>query len=817
MRIRNILFAAFATAVIACDPTIPVSNVVVVPSEVTIKVGEERTLTAIVSPDNASEKTLIWSSSNMSVVAVQEGTIRGLEAGTATVSATAVDGGKTASCSVTVIKDGDPVGPDVPTTVDVTSVEISPTSLNLAVGKTSSLSANVLPSNATDKSVKWESQDGKVATVSSSGVVTAVAVGTTTIRAIASNGVSGSCPVEVFTDYVPVSKLTLSMHDVVLEKGETYSLDVTVEPSNATNPALEWSSSNSCVTVSSSGLLTAVSGGEANITVSAEGGKVTDVCHITVKVPVKGVSLNMPYNIIYDNETCTLVATIDPEDATDKSVNWSSSQSIVKLEPDGLVCKVIPTGTGTTLITVKTVDGGKTATCELEIEAQYIKATSVEVTPSSLNLKVGETATLTGKVLPENATAKDIQWSSKDSKIATVNSSGLVTAVATGSTKIEALSPDGVAGYCDVTVTTNTVAVTKVTLSQHNLTLKKDQTASLTATVEPSNATDKSLKWSSSNTSVATVDGNGKITAMSVGTAIIKVESATNSSIYDTCNVTVEASTVTVTSVNLSDSYLELEEGDSYTLSASVNPSNATNKSISWSSNNSSVASVDSNGKVTAKAKGNATITAKSADGPYATCTVVVKAKSISVSLSSYNLTVQGGKSVELKATVTPDIDNIGLVWKTTNSSIIKINEVQTSTTTYGSIASINVFGSGIGSADITVAAADNPSVILATCHVTVTSPSNVYNIYFKSYQNKTINLKVNQSVTLEVIYEPSDAAVVSLHWTVSPGGYMSGTKLSETSIKFTATKATNGDTITVKVKEDHCSAEAICYVKITE
>ena len=106
MRIRNILFAALAASVIACDPTIPVSSVTVVPSDVTVNVGEERQLSVIVSPSGATEKSVIWESSNTNVATVKDGTLKGVAAGSATVTATSVDGGITGSCSVTVVANG---------------------------------------------------------------------------------------------------------------------------------------------------------------------------------------------------------------------------------------------------------------------------------------------------------------------------------------------------------------------------------------------------------------------------------------------------------------------------------------------------------------------------------------------------------------------------------------------------------------------------------------------------------------------------------------------------------------------------------------
>ena len=611
-------------------------------------------------------------------------------------------------------------------------MEVTPSSLNLTVGDTYTLAANVKPDNATDKTVTWESLNSSVAKVDNKGVVTAVAAGSTTIKAKSADGVSGTCPVEVTAAYVPVTSLTLDMHDVALKKGETYTLHATVTPADATTPTLTWKSSSSCVTVNN-GILTAVAGGEADITVSAEGGKVSDVCHVKVTVPVTGVSLSYAYTVIYTNETATPTATIEPADASNKNVSWSVSPSIVTLYPDGLSCKVVPNGTaGTVTVTVKTEDGGKTASCTIEIEQEYVKATSVTVTPSTLSLKV-------------------------------------------------------------------------------------DDTYNLSATVSPSNATSKTIQWKSLNTGVAKVDSNGKVTAVAPGTATIRAEHPDG--VSGTCTVTVSSKTVPVTSITLSKSTLELKKGEYYTLTAVVYPSNATNKSVNWSSDNSSVATVNSSGTVTAVAPGTANITAKSPDGPSASCKVTVTSNGISsVKLSATSLTVIGGTSKGITATISPsDAENTTLIWKTTNSTYVKLNEVETSVTTNGSPASITVFGSRVGEADVTVAAADNPSKILATCHVTVPS-TYVQTLYFKDVQGKTINLKVGQSQTLKVIYGPENADPVHLSWSVTGSTYLSRTSYNGfDEATFKAVKANGSKEVKVTVKDDHCSETAVCYFKITE
>ena len=178
------------------------------------------------------------------------------------------------------------------------------------------------------------------------------------------------------------------------------------------------------------------------------------------------------------------------------------------------------------------------------------------------------------------------------------------------------------------TVQSPDIKVTSITLNKSSLSLQTGQIETLTATVKPDNATDKTVSWTSSSTSVATVDNNGKVTAKAKGSATITCRANDGSGVQATCAVTVTDPNVPVTSITLNKSSLSLQAGQSETLTATVLPSNATNKTVTWTSSNTSIATVDANGKVTAVAAGSATITCKANDGSgkQATCAVTVSA-----------------------------------------------------------------------------------------------------------------------------------------------------------------------------------------------
>lgn len=359
-------------------------------------------------------------------------------------------------------------------------------------------------------------------------------------------------------------------------------------------------------------------------------------------IEVTGVSLNNSTLSLTVGSSETLTATVSPDNATNKTVSWSTSDSGVASVSDGLVTAV---GVGNATITVTTEDGGKTATCAVTVNP--VEVTSVTLDQNTLSLTKGGTATLVATVNPATATNKTVTWSSNDANVATVDVNGKVTAVGGGSATITATA-GGKSATCGVTVT---VPVTGVSLNKTTLTLALNATETLTATVSPSNATNKNVTWSSNNTSVATVSSSGKVTAVASGAATITVKTKDGNKTA-TCVVTV---TVPVTGVTLNKSSLSLKRGSSETLTATINPSNATTSDVTWSSSNSSIASV-SNGTVTAKAIGNATITVTTVDGnKTATCAVSVTAPDlISFTLNPSSLTMFDGDVVTVTAVPNP-------------------------------------------------------------------------------------------------------------------------------------------------------------------
>jgi len=561
-------------------------------------------LSARVEPDDATNQNVTWSSSDPSVAMVAGGLVMGVASGTAIITVTTEDGGKTAACAVTV------------SDIAVSGVSLNKTSAGLLVGGTETFYATIAPSNATNKNLTWSSGNPAVATVSTSGLVTAVAEGTAAITVTTEDsGKTATCTVTVSN--VAVSGVTLNKTSASLFVGGTETLTAAIAPDDAANKSVTWSSGNTDVaTVSTSGLVTGVSAGTVNITVTtADGGKIAS-CAVTVSnVAVSGVTLNKTSTSLLVGGTETLTATIAPANATNKNVSWNSSNNSIATVYNGVVTGL---GAGTATITV-TAEGGKTATCTVTVS--NVAVTGVTLNKSSTSLFVGSTETLTATVTPADAANKNVSWSSGNNSIATV-SNGVVTAVAAGTTVITATTVDGnKTASCIVTV--NPVAVSGVTLNKSSTGIIVGNTETLTATIAPSNATNQNVTWNSGNSAVATVSG-GVVTPVAVGSTVITATTVDGGKTA-TCNVTVYTNTVAVSGVTLNKSSTSLFVGGTETLTAAIAPSNATNQNVTWSSDNTFVATVTAGGAVTAVAAGTAVITVTTADqGKTAACTVIV-------------------------------------------------------------------------------------------------------------------------------------------------------------------------------------------------
>ena len=338
---------------------VPVSSITILET-LTLLVGKSETLTATIQPGNATYKNVTWTSSDESIATVDaSGKVTSITPGTAMITAYSADGSVTATC---VVSSNYQLAE---------SVTLDKTELEMYVGdEPVSLKATILPETTKDKSVTWTSSNTSVAAVDEEGMVTAVANGTTTITATAKDGSgkSAACAVMVKTH---VESVSLDKTEITLYNGKSTSLTATILPSTASNTSLTWASSDDNVaTVSGSGTSATVNGisiGSATITATSVDGDFAASCVVTVKQYVQSISLDKSSIEMYvGNEPVSLNATIMPENASDKSVKWTSSKSSVATVDENGNVTAVAGGNATITATAKD-GGGAKATCSVVV------------------------------------------------------------------------------------------------------------------------------------------------------------------------------------------------------------------------------------------------------------------------------------------------------------------------------------------------------------------------------------------------------------------------------------------------------------------
>lgn len=679
------------------------------------------------SVSSTGNKKFVFESSNPSVATVdrETGKVEALSTGTVTISA--IDASNnTVYDSVEVVVEGSKTTQTTKTTNKEQSVTVSfnKNVVTLDVGKTETINATVLPKTTADKTLIWTSDNESVATVSN-GTITAVGGGTANITATTVTGNTATCKVTVIEKIVNVSSIKINADKKAVYTGSTLGLSITVNPSDAKDKTITWSSSdNNIATVSSDGIVTGVNPGSVTITARSNNGKesVIKISVLDSGDEISSIRINTNGTSLKIGDSLTLIATISPSYAQDKSVTWSSSDSsVVSVNSSGVITA---NKIGTAIITA-TSSNGKTATSKINVVSKSVEVTSIQLNKSKVEAKVGDKVELYGIITPTNASNQKLTWTSSDNSIATV-SYGTVTTKKAGTVTITATSSNGKSASSTIVISEREATVTKISLSKTFTTLYIGQEEKITATLTPSNVTDKTVTWTSANPQIATVSSDGTIKGVSVGTVEILAKSSNGKEA--SMKVRVESG---VTSISLNKSNISLEVGKAEQLVATILPSNAPDKSVTWYSSDNNIATVE-NGVVTGKKAGTVTITAKSSNGKVAICIVYVNSIVVPVTdikINTENVTINVGGTVTLTTTITPsNATDKTVTWSSSDSNIATVSNKG------------EVTGKKAGTVTITAKSSNGKT---ATSKVTVKS-----NAYFK-LDKTTITCEVGSSATV--------------------------------------------------------------------
>ena len=549
------------------------------------------------------------------------------------------------------------------------SIKLDATSKSLSIGGSFTLTPTVTPSNA-DYTLIWKSDNTSVVTVSDKGEVVAVGIGTGVVTATTQNGLTASCKVTVTA--VPTS-ITVTPATLTLTELDTAQLTATVAPTDAGDKSVVWSSSDpTVVTVDNTGKITAVKAGKGTITATTVNG-IKGTCEVTVEAKIyeaEKIQFDKSSYSVMQGSTLTLNPQVLPEQTTDKTIIWKSENPEIATVENGVVTGV---SVGTTAIVATC--GKATARVIMSVTRRILKVESVTLNLTEAQLEVGDELQLVATVLPEDHTDGDLSWRSSSGTIARVDSKGLVSARRVGTAEIT-VTCGGVSATCVVTVVKAPVVATGVTLNVNRLNLTEGESASLTAEVEPADADDKSIAWSSDNLSVATVT-DGVVTAVGVGEARI---TAACGDVSDVCVVTVNErapEVIVPTSITLDITSQTIYKGDTFRLTAILTPDDVTEGEISWTSSNTRVAIVAPDGSVEGIGKGETLIRATTVNGLTATCalTVAVPVEGLTVDPTSFS-SIEGTE-FDIHVNILPeDADEPqNLLWSSSDESVVEVDQ----------------------------------------------------------------------------------------------------------------------------------------------
>ena len=419
--------------------------------------------------------------------------------------------------------------------------------------------------------------------------------------------------------YVKCNTVDIELYPVSMDLniGDSQNIQYRLTPTSSTPPTTVtfFSSNPQVAEVDFKGNVYAKGIGSATITAKTNF-ETSATCEVKVN-PVQATSIQIePMSIkMHIGESEKLKATVLPTHTSDKSIAWTSSdENIVSVDPEG---KITAKSQGHAQILASTLDGSElSAYCDVTVEAL---AETITLNTSSKKIGIGESFILIAHVLPEGASS-DVLWKSSNPSVAYVDKTGKVEGFETGTVVITATTTDGtnLSASCEVSVIRY---VTSITLNENNLTMNVGEQKTITATVNPSDATEQNLSWQSMDKDIVNVN-NGRVAALKNGVVSVIVSATDGSNIQAICTITVETP---VSSINLNYQKLDMYIGDFKPLQATILPENATHKDLVWESSDPTIADVQ-NGIVLAYKEGTALITASATDksGTTTSCRVTV-------------------------------------------------------------------------------------------------------------------------------------------------------------------------------------------------
>lgn len=525
----------------------------------------------------------------------------------------------------------------------VTGVNLNTPSVNIYIGETTKLYANIFPHTAYDKDATWVSSDNTVATVDSNGVVTARNEGTVAITVTTKDGAFKDTTTVNVLKKKSNNNIYLSLDSSNFYIGEEKKIAAVVSPDNSLKSKLVYSSSDTSVaTISSDGVVVAKKKGVTTIKARIPEEEIATSIDVVVKDKVlERIDLSSTNLSLTVGDTYTLKSYFSPNDAISYVTYTSNDSSIASVNSKG---EVTALKEGVTTIFAKG-NNNVVAKCTIVVKNGIIKASGLSASLEKNTISVGETSKVDYKIKPEEAFDKDVTFVSSNSNIATVSNTGVVTGVKPGNAIIMVTTSAGVSESLPIKVKVTDIKPVKLTTT-NSLTIQAGKSMVINTNIEPNNTTDKKIKWTSSDTSIAVVNSDGIVTGIDAGNCMI---TATLGNLTAVTNVVI--SEVKVTGIDVNMTNINMNIGDTIVVKASILPVNATNTNVSWVSSDTNVIKVD-NGRLLALKEGSSIVKAISKGNPNVFTEIVVNVSKRDVEsfkLSHSQVLLTEGETAKIK------------------------------------------------------------------------------------------------------------------------------------------------------------------------
>ena len=643
-------------------------------SSVSIVKTKDKTIKLTFKPEEA-DKRMVWTSSDESVATVVqnhnasyplEAIVKAHKIGKTTIKAEAQDGsGMSATCEVEV----------TPLMVSDFSLQTTSSIKTIPI----QLKADVTPAEADNKKLKWTSLTPDIAMVTEDGMFTGLKMGTAKIKAETTDGSKLSKTFNVEVTALSVGSITLPSTPVTVIKTKTGKIKVTIEPLDADNQKLTWTSSRPDIaTVDNEGVVTGKKVGTTRITAyTTDGTNLKASVDVNIEpLKVETMTFAEPSVSIVKTEDKTIKLTLNSEEVDNKRMIWTSSDESVATVVQNmnavypLEAIVVAHKVGKATIKAEAQDGsGMSTTCEVEVTPLMVSDISLQTASIVKTIPTQ----LEANVSPAEADNKKLKWTSLTPDIATVTEDGTMAGLKMGTAKVKAETTDGSNLSCVFEIQVTGLPVSTISLPAES-SIIKTESMKLECSILPLASDNQKLKWSSNATDIASVDeSTGVITAHKVGDAVITATATDGSGIS-------ASTTIHVTPLKVSQIEMPKDISLLYSLSKQIEvniaPELADNKTLKWTSDNENIATVTQEGVVKGVNVGTTNITATAMDGSgvSATCKVTVKPVVIDLSTKTINLR-KGENYAEQIVNVLPDnYEHKEVVWTSADNSIASVD-----------------------------------------------------------------------------------------------------------------------------------------------